>query len=114
MNKKLNIGLIGFGVVGEGVYQVILNTPSLQARIKKIAIKHPEKERNAPQVLFTSEVNDILQDEEINVVVELIDDAEAAYDIVRTALQNRKHVVSANKKMISHHLPELIALQRKN
>ncbi len=114
MNKKLNIGLIGFGVVGEGVYQVILNTPSLQARIKKIAIKHPEKERNAPLSLFTSEVNDILQDEEINVVIELIDDAEAAYTIVKTALQNKKHVVSANKRMISHHLPELIALQRKN
>lgn len=112
MSEKLNIGLVGFGVVGEGVYNVIINTPSLQATVKKIAIKHPEKQRNAPSELFTSDVNELLYDENIDIIVELIDDAEEAFWIVRMAMEQKKHVVSANKKMIAWHLPELIELQR--
>jgi homoserine dehydrogenase len=110
-NTKLNIGLFGFGVVGEGIYQVLKQTPSLNATIQKIAIKHSGKERNAPKEFFTIDANEILFDLAINVVVELIDDADASYHIVTTALQQGKHVVSANKKMIAAHLPELIALQ---
>lgn len=114
MHKKLTIGLFGFGVVGEGIYQVLLQTPSLQASIKKVCIKHPQKKRNAPSALFTTDYNDILNDPEINLVVELIDDADEAYRIVTTAFRNKKSVVSANKKMIAEHLAELIYLQNEN
>ena len=113
MEKQLKLGLIGFGVVGEGVYHVINNTPSLNASIKKIVIKHPEKLRNAPKDLFTTNIDEILLDSEIDVVVELIDDAIVSFQIVKSAMQNGKHIVSANKKMIAYHLEELIALQRK-
>ncbi|MGZ8538184.1 MAG: homoserine dehydrogenase [Flavisolibacter sp.] len=113
-HKKLTIGLFGFGVVGEGIYQVLLQTPSLQAAIKKVCIKHPDKKRNAPLSLFTTDYNDILNDPEINLVVELIDDADEAYKIVTTAFRNKKSVVSANKKMIAEHLAELIYLQNEN
>ena len=110
-NKKLVIGLFGFGVVGEGLYKVLEQTPSLHGEIKKVCIKHPEKKRNAPASLFTTEKDALLQDEEINVIVEVIDDADAAFDIVRTALLKGKAVVSASKKMIAEHLPELLRLQ---
>lgn len=110
-DKKLIIGLFGFGVVGEGIYQVLQRTPTLKAEIKSICIKHPEKLRNAPSELFTTEANQILFDPQINVVVELIDDAEAAYHLVTAALKQGKHVVSANKKMIAAHLTELLQLQ---
>lgn len=113
-HKKLNIGLFGFGVVGEGLYKVLQQTPSLQASIKKVCIKHPDKKRNAPADLFTTEAALLLQDEEINVIVELIDDADAAFRIVSTALQGKKAVVSASKKMIAEHLPELLQLQREH
>lgn len=106
--------MFGFGVVGEGIYQVLLQTPSLNAEIRKVCIRHPEKKRNAPAELFTTCYDDILEDESINLVVELIDDAEEAYRIVTTALRNKKSVVSANKKLIANHLPELIRLQREN
>lgn len=109
--KELTIGLFGFGVVGEGIYQVLHQTPSLQARIKKICIKHADKKRNAPEELFTTDYNDLLEDEEINVIVELISDAAEAYKIVTTALSKKKAVVSANKKLIAEHLPELLQLQ---
>lgn len=108
---KLNIGLFGFGVVGEGLYKVLQQTPSLEAAIKKICIKHPGKERNAPKELFTTDKNELLNDAAINVIVEVIDDADAAFDIVKTAFSNGKAVVSASKKMIAEHLPELLKIQ---
>jgi homoserine dehydrogenase len=110
-HKKLTIGLFGFGVVGEGVYKVLQQTPSLQATIKKVCIRNPNKKRNAPAELFTTEKELLLEDPSINIIVEVIDDATAAYKIVRTALLNGKAVVSANKKMIAEHLPALLSLQ---
>ncbi|MEO5501350.1 MAG: homoserine dehydrogenase, partial [Ginsengibacter sp.] len=100
-HKKLVIGLFGFGVVGEGLYKVLQQTPSLNATIKKVCIKNASKKRNAPASLFTDNKNELLQDEEINLIVELIDDSEAAFQIVKTALESRRPVVSANKKMIA-------------
>src|SRR3954470_20331293 len=95
-HKQLTIGLFGFGVVGEGLYRVLQQTASLKASIKKVCIKNPEKKRNAPADLFTTERNELLNDAEINVIVEVIDDADAAFQIVSTALQNGKAVVSAS------------------
>ncbi len=110
---KLNIGLFGFGVVGEGLYKVLEQTPTLNARIKRVCIKHADKNRNAdPAHLFTTAAASLLNDKEINVIVELIDDADAAYRIVTSALKKGKAVVSANKKMIAAHMDELIALQQ--
>lgn len=111
-NKKLVIGLFGFGVVGEGLYKVLQQTPSLNGQIKKVCIKHPDKKRDAPQSLFTVSKEELLEDAEINIIVEVIDDADAAFDIVKTALLNGKAVVSASKKMIAEHLPEILALQQ--
>src|SRR3954468_9556352 len=110
-HKELTIGLFGFGVVGEGLYKVLHQTPSLKARIKKICIKHPGKKRNAPEELFTTDKDILLNDQEINVIVEVINESEPAFEIVSTALLNGKGVVSASKKMIAEHLPQLLKLQ---
>lgn len=111
IHKQLTIGLFGFGVVGEGLYKVLKQTPSLKASIKKVCIRSLDKTRNAPAELFTSDRNILLNDPEINVIVEVINDSEAAFQIASIALKNGKHVVSASKKMIAEHLPELLDLQ---
>src|SRR5215210_5914815 len=111
-HKNLTIGIFGFGVVGEGLYKVLHQTPSLKANIKKVCIKHPGKKRNAPSELFTTNKDELLFDEDINVIVEVIDDPEAAFEIVTIALRNGKAVVSASKKMIADHLPEILQLQQ--
>ena len=113
-NKQLNIGLFGFGIVGKGLYDVLHTTPTLQASIKKIVIKNTDKKRSIAAENFTADASLILNDESINVVVELIDDADAAFAIVKTALQKGKSVVSANKKMIAEHFEELLQLQQEN
>lgn len=111
ISKKLTLGLFGFGVVGKGLYDVLQSTPGLQASVKKICIKNEGKKRSLPATHFTSNAATLLNDKEINVIVELIDDADAAYEIVKAALQQGKAVVSANKKMIAAHLEELLQLQ---
>ena len=111
-HKQLTIGLFGFGVVGEGLYKILQQTPSLKAGIKKVCIKNPGKKRNAPDELFTTDKNILLNDPEINVIVEVINESEPAFDIVSTTLKNGKQVVSASKKMLAEHLPQLLKLQK--
>ncbi|WP_158799886.1 homoserine dehydrogenase [Pedobacter sp. L105] len=112
MSIKLKIGIFGFGVVGQGLHDIIRGQ-DLNLEIIKIAIKNPDKKRSLDAGLFTTDHNEILDNEEINTIVELIDDADAAFNIVKKALINGKHVVSANKKMIANHLEELVELQAK-
>lgn len=111
-HKQLMIGLFGFGVVGEGLYKVLKQTPSLNATIKKVCIKDPSKKRNAPAKLFTTDKNELLNDESINVIVEVINESEAAFEIISQALKNDKAVVSASKKMIAEHLSEILQMQK--
>lgn len=111
LRKQLNIGLFGFGCVGYGLYQVLEKTPTLNAAISKICVKNKTKQRPIPLDKFTFDKDEILNDTSINVVVELIDDADSAYQIVSAALKNGKAVVTANKKMLAEHLQELIDLQ---
>ena len=108
--KKLNIGLFGFGNVGHGLYDVLKRINSTNVSIKRICVRHTDKERGV-KAEFTTDPEDIFADEDINLIVEVIDDADAAYDIVKRALKSRIPVVSGNKKMLGHHLPELIDLQ---
>ena len=111
MSKKLKIGIFGFGVVGQGLHDII-RTKNLNFEIIKFAIKDPNKERTLPAELFTTDKNVILDNPEINTIVELINDSEAAYQIVKKALSTGKNVVSASKKMIADNLEELIQLQK--
>lgn len=113
MKKNLKIGLFGFGCVGQGLYHVLNETHGVKAEIKKICVKNRDKPRLIDASYFTYEAADILNDPDIDVVIELIDDANAAFAIVKTAVQNGKHVVTANKKMLAEHLEEIYDLQQK-
>ena len=108
--KNINIGLFGFGNVGRGLYDVLRRINSDSVHIKRVCVRHIEKQRDVVAE-FTDNPDDIFNDKDINLIVEVIDDAEAAYDIVKRALKNRIPVVSGNKKMLGHHILELIDLQ---
>lgn len=111
MAKNLKIGLFGFGCVGQGLYHVLNNSKGFKADIVKIAVKNKNKERPLEKGVFTFDKLEILDNPEIDVIVELIDDADEAYNIVKYALSKGKHVVTANKKMVAQHLQELYDLQ---
>jgi homoserine dehydrogenase len=112
MEKTIKLGIFGFGCVGQGLYNVLNHTRGINAEIKKICIKHPDKKRPIDAAFFTTDRNEILNDPEIDVVVELIDEVDAAFEIVSSALKKRKAVVSANKKMIAENFETLLNLQR--
>ena len=109
--QQLNIGIFGFGCVGQGLYFAIENSTGFTTSIKKIVVKNKNKKRSIDEACFSFDKNDILNDDEINVVVELIDDADEAFNIVSAAIKKGKHVVTANKKMLGLHLEELLALK---
>jgi len=111
--KKIKIGLFGFGCVGKGLWDVSNQTPGLKTEIIKICVKDKQKQRPIPKEYFTFDKDELLYNPNINVIVELIDDADAAFEIVSTALKQGKAVVSANKKMIAEHFTELLDLQHK-
>lgn len=111
---KIKIGLFGFGVVGQGIYEVVRKAKNANAEIVKICVRDPEKPRKiqADKRLFTTSVEEILDSPNINLVVEVINDPDAAYDIVKRSMLRGIPVVSGSKTMLARHLPELIELQK--
>jgi homoserine dehydrogenase len=112
MNRNLKLGIFGFGVVGQGLYHVLEETRGIKAEILRICVKNRNKKRSLPDKYFTFDKTDILENPEVDVVLELIDDPVAAYEIVTTALKNGKAVVTANKKMVADNMLELYELQQ--
>ena len=111
---KKRIGLIGFGCVGQGLYDVVEANRHLGWEIGSICVKDKEKPRTLPASAFTYNVQEVLQDPSLDIIAELISDPEDALAILRQALQQGRTVVSANKKVIAENLPELIGLQQKH
>jgi len=110
--KTNRIGLFGLGCVGLGLYQLLQATGSADLSIYKVVVKDPDKPRLIPPELLSLNANDILENDSIDLVVEAIDDADAAWEIVSAALRKGKPVVTANKKMVATHLQQLTALQQ--
>ena len=113
--QSIKIGLFGFGTVGQGVYKVLGQTKNAHAEIRRICVRDINKPRKTevPKDLLTDNADEIFNDPDINLIVELVDNADASYGIVTRALRQGIPVVSGNKAMIARHLPELIDLQHK-
>lgn len=111
LNKK--IGLIGFGVVGQGFYSYLEDNKE-EKLLPTIAIRDTSKERISVKSKYTTDVESILKDDSIDTVVELISDDKKAFEIVADALKKGKKVVSANKKMIANNLEQLVELEAKS
>ena len=109
--KKISIGLFGFGCVGQGLYDVLNHSQGLQANIEKICVKDKNKKRKIADSFFTFDKEEILQNKNLDVVVELIDNAQEAFEIVTAALKNGVNVVTANKKMLAENFESLYKLQ---
>ncbi|MGY2131252.1 homoserine dehydrogenase [Hymenobacter sp. HD11105] len=110
--SRLRIGLIGFGCVGQGLYDILQKLPEFGAVVKRIAVKSPTKPRTLPAGRFDFHADDLLTDPDLDVLVEVIDDADEAFRLVSTALRHGRQIVTANKAMVARHLPELVQLQQ--
>ena len=114
MSNQLQIGQFGFGCVGQGLYGVLQETNGIRADFKKIVVKNRDKKRPIDASNFGYTPEDVLNRDDVNVVVELIDTSDEAYAIVKSALEQGKDVVTANKKMVAEYYQELVELQEKH
>jgi len=112
----VKVGIIGVGTVGTSVAQILKdNADVISARagteivVKSGVVKNLSKERGLDTALSTN-VDDILDDPEIDIVVELMGGVEEAFEVVKKALKNGKAVVTANKALLAYHRYELAEL----
>ncbi|MBI4308742.1 MAG: homoserine dehydrogenase [Candidatus Omnitrophica bacterium] len=108
--ERINIGLIGYGIVGQGVVKILKNRRKFfkdkykkDFFIKTIAdrsiIKKPSP--GLDNTVLTADHHVVLNDKDIHIVIELIGGMSPAKDIILSALRNGKHVVTANKELLA-------------
>ena len=121
--KTIGIGLMGLGVIGSGVANVLLGKKDILARqvgsppVLKKVLKQDLAKRGSVGIepsLFTTKFSDIVNHPEIDIVIELIGGEHPAADYIRQALVAGKHVVTANKEVMAKHGYELLTLAQQN
>ena len=101
----MKIALLGFGVVGSGAYEIIASQPECGITVKRALV---QTMRPGPvDGLLTTDMADILDDPEIELVAEAMGGLEPAYRYVLAALRAGKHVVTANKLLVCQRFREL-------
>ena len=108
MENKIKIGLIGLGTVGSGVYKTLQDFKQIE--ITKIAVRNKNKKRNIEGLnenIITDDPYEVVNDPEIQIVAELIGGVEPAFDLIKTAIKNGKHIVTANKELLAKYGEEL-------
>jgi homoserine dehydrogenase len=108
----MNVALLGFGVVGQGVYDII-HYDFKDVHITKVLVKNPNKHQEIHSLLV-DDLEDIINDETIECVIECVSSKTFAYQAIKSSLQHHKHVVSANKAVISDYFEELMNLAKTN
>ncbi len=117
--KKIRIGLLGLGQIGGGLYEILNSKRALLTRqlgvsleIRRIAEKFPNRKRKVmpPKNLMTRDAFSVVRDPALDVIVELIGGTRVARELIKEALRNGKHVVTANKALLAEHGDEIFEL----
>ena len=110
----MRIGLLGCGIVGSGVYDIITDKMSPMVKnfeIAKVLVKTPE-EITKPDM--TNNAEEIFSDKTIDTVVEAMGGIHPAYEFITRALNSQKNVVTANKAVVAKYIDEFTALAKAN
>jgi len=120
---KVKIGLLGFGVVGQGVWKLlqensteILDNTGIHVEVSHILVRDLQKKRLLPpdHPLYTTKWEKLLEDEELAIIIELMGGVEPARSYIEEALKAGKHVVTANKALLAQHGAALTKLANEN
>ena len=116
----VKIGILGLGTVGTGTVQLLLTSagrhPILQEiEILKVGVRSPEKFRGVelPEGVLTADIESIVTHPEIDIVVEVMGGIEPARELILKAIENGKHIVTANKALISRYGDEIFSAANK-
>lgn len=121
--KTIGLGLVGFGTVGAGVYQNLIDQRDLLAErtgfifdVKAIAVRDLKKKREIalPEKIVVNSWRDLLNDPTIQVIVELIGGTTDAFDLVKGAIESGRSVVTGNKALLAERGEEIFLLAKKH
>lgn len=114
--KPVNVGIVGLGTVGSGTFNVLCrNAEDIARRAgREIVVTHVGARRDNPNVdtgsvTVSRDIMQVVDDPEIDIVVELIGGTTVARELVLKAIQNGKHIVTANKALIAEHGNEIFS-----
>ena len=114
--KKTGVAIMGLGVVGGGTYEIIksnrkeiIASDGVDLEVVRVLEKNPQRLQalGVPDGVGTTNIHDIINDENISIVVETIGGIEPAKTFILAALRAGKSVVTANKELLAKHWPEL-------
>jgi homoserine dehydrogenase len=117
--KKIKIGLLGCGTVGQGVYKLLkLNSSKylalldgIELEIIKILVNDLDKNRDSvPKELLTTNPYEIIANKEIDIVIEVIGGTTMAEEYIAEAIRNGKHIITANKDLMATKGQEILEL----
>ena len=120
--QQVNLGIIGGGTVGSGVFEALARNGALLAsrlgaevRVQRIAVRDLKKNRAAkiPRALLTTDWREVVFDPQVELVIELIGGTTVAREVILAALKLGKPVITANKALLSAHGEELFAAAKK-
>lgn len=121
--ESVKLGILGMGTVASGLINIIefnrdkvVSTLNKELIIKKVLVNSLNKKRNVnlAKEVYTTDAYEVINDKDIEIIVELIGGIDPAYEYIKSALSNKKHVVTANKALIATHGQELEELAQKN
>jgi len=121
--QVINIGFLGFGNIGTGVYKIlqengeeIFKREGISVKVKKILVRDINKKRNIDidQGLLTDNIEDIIENPDISLVAEFMGGEEPARQYILNALKNKKTIVTANKEVMARHWAELESTAKEN
>lgn len=123
MQSKIQVGLIGFGNVGKGVFEILKQNQEAisdrvghQIELKTVVVRNLSRYTDVElgNIQLSTDPKTILEDDAIQIVIEVIGGENPAYDFICKALKAKKHVVTANKEVIAKHKAYLFSLAKKN
>jgi homoserine dehydrogenase len=111
---RITVGILGLGTVGSGVAKLLGNDPRF--RVKWVAVRDKSKPRDADLtgIRVTDQPAEVVNDPETEIIIEVAGGVSPVYELIKQAISNGKHVVTANKEMIARHGSEIFALAHRN
>jgi homoserine dehydrogenase len=116
MKQRINVGLVGFGTVGTGVFRILRDNADLiryrvgvPIEIVKIAVRDRSRDRglDVPPAMLTTDPRELIEDANIDILIELIGGYDPARQLILDAIARGKHVVTANKALLAEHGSEI-------
>jgi homoserine dehydrogenase len=114
MTAKTTLGIFGLGTVGTGVVTLLGGNPQFDIRAIAVRDRNKPRDIDLSQFEITSDPFKLADDPKIEILVEVAGGVDPAYEVIKRAIANGKHIVTANKELIAKHGPEIFDLANRH